>query len=171
MFLCRHTNKAVVLASFFKARYEKGLRGKAATEMGASVRIHFKMALHSADFCNAPMVKRARSACKMSTYELRVCQLNEKMSQTRLPVWEGHIDELIENLWEKKAWTWGDMDDRMIYMCLEWGYDLAVRVSECALAEDHNIRAFQVVLRLRSAVSEDGHTVLSVRGGSRACKL
>jgi hypothetical protein len=62
MFLCRHTNKAFVLASFFKARYERGLRGKAATEAGASVRIHFEMALHSADFCDAPMVKRARSA-------------------------------------------------------------------------------------------------------------
>jgi hypothetical protein len=104
----------------------------------------------------------------MSTDELRVCQLKEKRSQAKLPVWEGPIDELREHLWEKKAWTWGDMDDRMIYMCLKWSYDLAVRVSKCTLAEDHNIRAFQVVLRLRRAVSEDGRPLLSVRGGQQS---
>jgi hypothetical protein len=55
-FLFRYANKAFLLATFFKARYERGLRGKAATEAGASVRIHFEIALHSADFYDAPMV-------------------------------------------------------------------------------------------------------------------
>jgi hypothetical protein len=60
-------------------------------------------------------------------------------------------------------------------MCLAWGYNLAVRVSECTLAEkdaeDHNSRASQVVLRLRSTVCEDSRPVFSVRGGSKASKL
>jgi hypothetical protein len=90
-------------------------------------------------------------------------------------VWEGQIDDLREHLWEDKAWSWGDIDDWMTYMCFAWGYDLAVRVSECTLAEkdaeDQNIRAFQVVLRLHSAVLEDSRPVLTVRWVSRASKL
>ena len=84
------------------------------------------------------------------------------------------MEELREFLWEDKDWSWGSINGKMIYVCLMWGYDLAVRVSECTAAEkgaqDHNIRACQVIFRLRTAVSEDGASVYSVRGGSRASR-
>lgn len=166
--------KAFWLAAFFKARYETGLRGKDATAAGASVRIYFEMALLSTAFCDSSITKRARRACRMSPDELRACQSNGRKGQAKLPVWEGLMEDLRTFLWEDKEWGWTTVNGKMIYMCLMWGYDLAVRVSECTAAEkgaqDHNIRACQVVFRLRNAVTEDGTLVHSVRGGSRASR-
>jgi hypothetical protein len=168
-------DRAFLLAAFFKERYSSGLRAKGATAAGASVRIYFEMALLSADFCDNRIAKRARRACKMNPNELRLCQASAKQGQAKLPVWEGLMEELREYLWEDKGWNWHDINGKLIYVCLMWGYDIAVRVSECTAtekgAEDHNIRAFQVVFRLREAMLEDGAMVFSVRGGSRASKL
>lgn len=167
-------NKAFWLASFFKARYEAGLRGKDAHAAGASVRIYYEMALFSAAFCDNAITKRARKACRMTPDERRICQATGKKGQAKLPVWEGLIEELREHLWEDKEWGWTTINDKMTYVCLMWGYDLAVRISECTAAEkgsqDHNIRANQVIFRLRNPVVEDGALVLSVRGGSRASR-
>lgn len=164
-------DKACLLAAFFKDRYAKGHRGKSATGPGASVRLYLKMALCPTDFCDSPIVSMSRRACRLRPDELRALQQGGgRQSQAKLPVWEGLLEGLRETMWENLSWEWGDIDKRMRYLCLMWGYDLAARGSEVTSAEgsaeDHAIKACQLIFRLREPMTVNGEVTYSIRGGS-----
>lgn len=169
------SDKACVLAAFMKHRYDAGLRGKCATGHGASVRLYMKMALLPTDFCDNPIVSLARKACRLNPSELRELQQGGgRPSLAKLPVWEGLLDSLRDSLWDNRGWGWGDIDKRMVYLCCMWGYELAVRGSEATLAdgaaEDHAIKAFQLIFRLKNPVLVGAESLYSVRGGTPAAR-
>lgn len=61
------TDKATILALFFKERYEDGgLRARQATSISAGIRHHFLAALRSVDWFESQIVTNARAACRMS---------------------------------------------------------------------------------------------------------
>ena len=66
------TDRAVILAMFFKDRYEaEGMRGRQATAVGAGIKHHFAAALKSVDWFESHIVTSARAACRMTCDELR----------------------------------------------------------------------------------------------------
>ena len=72
----------------------------------------------------------------------------EAKGRATLPVSEDMIMAARVRLWEGKSWGWGDVDDRMTYMGLMWGFDQVARVSEYTSAEpsaeDHCVRVWQL---------------------------
>lgn len=49
-------------------------------------------------------------------------------SKAMLPVSEDMLMEARLRLWTKKGWGWGDIDDKMTYLGLMWGFDKVARV-------------------------------------------
>ena len=58
------------------------------------------------------------------------------------------LTEARVRLWVNKTWEWGDIDDRMTYLGLMWGFDQVARVSEFTAAEksseDHCVQVWQL---------------------------
>ena len=141
-------DRAVMLALFFKERYETGgMRGRQATAVSAGIRHHFATALKPVHWFDSQIVTNARAACKMTCDELRGHK-REAKGRATLPVSEDMIMAARVRLWEGKSWGWGDVDDRMTYMGLMWGFDQVARVSEYTSAEpsaeDHCVRVWQL---------------------------
>ena len=139
-------DKAIMLALFFKARFEsRGMRGRQATSVSAGVKHYFAAALKPVDWFDSQIVKKASCACRMSCDELRD-RKKEAKSKVTLPFSEDMIAAARARLWEGRSWEWGDIDARMIYMGLMWGFDQVARVSEYTsaevAAEDHCVRVW-----------------------------
>ena len=150
------TARAVILAMFFKERYEaKGMRGRQATAVGAGVKHHFTAALKSVDWFESHIVSSARSACRMTCDELRGHKKKARSLAT-LPISEDMLLAARVRLWEGKSWEWGDIDKRMTYVGLMWGFDQVARVSEYTsaevLAEDHCVRLWQLTFIIEDEV-------------------
>ena len=83
----------------------------------------------------------------MSCDELRDHK-KEAKSRATLPISEDMIAAARARLWEGRSWEWGDIDARMTYMGLMWGFDQVARVSEYTSAEvsaeDHCVRVWQL---------------------------
>ena len=150
------TERAVRLALFFKERYENGgMRGRQATAVSAGIRHHFAAALKSVDWFESQIVASARAACRLSCDELREQKKGAKRKAT-VPVSEDMIAAARVRLWEGKGWGWGDVDDRMTYVGLMWGFDQVARVSEYTsaetAAEDHCVRLWQLTFIIDGGV-------------------
>ena len=150
------TDRAVILAIFFKDRYEaEGMRGRQATAVGAGIKQHFAAALKSVDWFESHIVTSARAACRMTCDELRG-QKKEANSHATLPVSEDMLSAARVRLWEGKSWEWGDIDQRMTYVGLMWGFDQVARVSEYtsaeASAEDHCVSLWQLTFIIEDGV-------------------
>lgn len=149
-------DRAVILALFFKERYEAGgMRGKQATAVSAGIRHHFATALKPVDWFDSQIVTKARAACKMNCDELRGLKKGGKERAT-LPVSEDMIMAARVKLWEGKSWGWGDVDDRMTYVGLMWGFDQVARISEYTsaekTAEDHCVRLWQLTFVVEGGI-------------------
>jgi hypothetical protein len=163
--------KSYHLARFFQLRHVSGLRGKAATAVGAAVRKHFEIGLKSTVFMDAPIVSRARKSCQMTTAESREYAKSDA-SKAKLPVCEEMVQELRSQLWENVPWiTLEQRDMHMTYICIVYGFDIAVRVGEATVTsgynENHTILAEELVFNLSEPVLVDGKEIYSVRGGSK----
>lgn len=151
-------DRAVILALFFKERYEEaGMRGRQATAVSAGIRHHFAAALKPVDWFDSQIVTKARAACKMTCDELRGHK-KEGKDRATLPVSEDMIMAARVKLWERKSWGWGDVDDRMTYVGLMWGFDQVARISEYTsaetTAEDHCIRLWQLTFVVEGGIGE-----------------
>ncbi len=138
------TERAAMLALFFKGRYDEGgMRGKAATTAGAGIRHAFMVALRPVLWFDSYIVKNARTACRRSCEEMRDHQ-KEVRGKEVLPVSEDMLLAAKARLWEGKGWGWGHIDQRMTYVGLMWGFEMVARVSQYTSAEtsaeDHCIR-------------------------------
>jgi hypothetical protein len=86
------TDRATILALFFKERYEDGgLRARHAT------------CISSVDWFESQIMTNARAACRMSCDELREHK-KESKSEAVLPVSEDMITEARVRLWANKSW-------------------------------------------------------------------
>ena len=123
------------------------MRGRQATSVSAGVKHYFAVALKPVDWFDSQIAKNARSACRMSCDELRDHK-KEAKSKVTLPISEDMITAARARLWEGRSWEWGDIDARMTYMGLMWGFDQVARVSEYTSAEvsaeDHCVRVWQL---------------------------
>lgn len=142
------TERATVLALYFKERYEIGkMRGRQATCPSAGIRHHFMSALRPVEWFEAQIVTNARAACRPSCDEIREHKKNAK-SKAMLPVSEDMLLEARVRLWVEKGWEWGDIDDRMTYLGLMWGFDQVARVSEFtapeSASENHCVQVWQL---------------------------
>ena len=142
------TEKATLLAMFFKERYEVGeLRGRQATCVSAGIRHYFIAALRPVGWFESHIVTSARAACRLSCDEIREHKKHSK-SKATLPVSEDMLMEARVRLREKKSWEWGDIDDKMTYLGLMWGFDQVARVSEFTAAEssseNHCVQVWQL---------------------------
>jgi hypothetical protein len=98
------TDRATILALFFKERYEDGgLRARHATCISAGIRHNFLSALRSVDWFESQIMTNARAACRMSCDELREHK-KESKSEAVLPVSEDMITEARVRLWANKSW-------------------------------------------------------------------
>lgn len=161
------TDKATILALFFKERYEdRGLRARQATSISAGIKHHFLAALRSVDWFGSQIVTNARAACKMSCDELREHKKDSK-SKATLPVSEDMLMEARMRLWTNKSWDWNDIDDRMIYVGLMWAFDQVARVSEYTSAEtgaeNHCIQIWQLSFILAGTEGKPERVVAGAR--------
>ena len=148
------TDKATILALFFKERYEMGgMRGRQATSVSAGIRHYFVSALRSVEWFESQIVTNARAACKMSCDELRDHK-KEAKSKAKLPVSEDMLMGARSRLWEGKGWEWDDIDNRMTYVGMMWGFDQVARVCEYTSAEpnaeDHCVRLWQLTFIIKA---------------------
>lgn len=142
------TERATILAMFFKERYEIGkMRGRQATCVSAGIRHHFIAALRPVEWFDSQIITNARAACRPSCDEIREHKRDAK-SKAMLPVSEDMLMEARGRLWVKKSWEWGDIDDRMTYLGLMWGFDQVARVSEFTApessSENHCVQVWQL---------------------------
>ena len=142
------TERAKILALFFKERYEVGkMRGRQATCVSAGIRHYFIAALKPVEWFESQIITNARAACRLSCDEIREHKKDAK-SKATLPVSEDMLMEARRRLWVEKTWGWGDIDDRMTYLGLMWGFDQVARVSEFTAAEtsaeDHCVQVWQL---------------------------
>ena len=70
----------------------------------------------------------------MSCDEIRVHK-RESKSKAMLPVSEDMLMLARTRLWEGKSWGWKDIDDRMTYLGMMWGFDQVARAGEYTSAE------------------------------------
>lgn len=161
------TDKATILALFFKERYENGgLRARQATAVSAGIRHFFLSALRSVDWFESQIVSNARAACRMSCDEVREHK-KESRSKAMLPVSEDMIMEARNRLWVNKSWGWNDIDDRMVYVGLMWAFDQVARVSEYTSAEtgaeNHCIQLWQLSFVLAGSEGRSQRIVSGAR--------
>ena len=105
-------DRAVMLALFFKERYEAGgMRGRQATSVSAGIRHFFAAALRPVNWFDSQIVANARAACRMSCDELRD-QKRDAKSRATVPISEDMLMAVRVRLWEGRHWEWGDIDRR-----------------------------------------------------------
>ena len=124
--------------------------------------------MRPAEWFDAGLVRKARAACKRSTGEVREHRKDAK-GKEKLPVSEDMLVAAKARLWEGKSWGWGDMDLRMTYVGIMWGFEIVARVSEYTSAEtsgeDHCVRLWQVSFVLGA---RNGRPERVVAGGKLA---
>jgi hypothetical protein len=158
-------DKGLVVALFLHHRHCEGKRGKEATAPTAGIRFHFTTALMSTAFLDSPVITAARASCKPSTAEARLKRDGAPSASVKLPMWEGAVIGLRSELVDGKGWGQGDIDGRMVYVAIMWGYNMAARVSEYTApekgGEDHCVRARDLSFH----VLMDSGEIRTVKGG------
>ena len=98
--------------------------------MTAGNRLKFAAALQSTAFLDSAIVAAARTACRMSTKELRAKKDGGPKGSVKLPLCESLLKDMRVKLWAGKGWERGDIDSRMTSIGCMWGYDIDARISE-----------------------------------------
>ena len=162
-------DRSALVCLFLRRRYQDGLRGKQATAVTAGMRLEFSKALLPTGFLDSALLTAARTACRMSTAELRGKKDRGANPDVKTPLCESVLLGMRASLWEGKGWGRGDIDGRMVYLACMWGYDQTARVSEYTAPErnqeDHCIRAGDLTFELRGGQRLVGGEGLREREG------
>ena len=98
----------------------------------------------STTFLESALIATARSACKLSTTELRTKRNGGISSSVKLPASEDLLVHMRKRLWEGLGWSDEDMQKRMTYLGSMWAFEMGARVSEYTRPEpgneDHCVR-------------------------------
>ena len=101
------TEKAKILALFFKERYEVGkMRGRQATCVSAGIRHYFIAALRPVEWFESLIITNARAAYKLSCNEIREHKKDAK-SKATLPVSEDMLMEARKRLGRRRVGVGG----------------------------------------------------------------
>lgn len=137
-------NKSAIVGLFLLRRYEGGMRGKVASSVTASLRLHFSQKLQSTSFLDSGVIAAARTACRLTPAELRIKRDAEASTCVKLPYCVFLLLDIRARLWEGQSWSQEGLRVRATYLACMWGYDMSARVSEYTKPEgkaaDHCIR-------------------------------
>jgi hypothetical protein len=164
-----YAEKVKLLCNLFRTLYLEGKRGKNAYKIGAAVRKHFQINLLPIDFFEDSLATGARTACRMSTDELRDAQRAGK-GNDKLPVFWEMLATMRDTHWTNQAWTYPAIDKRMTAIGALLAYELANRGGEATsvggTAENHTIYNEQCVFRLEEPVIINGRPHTGLLAGS-----
>jgi hypothetical protein len=146
-----------------------GKRGKGAYGIGAAVRKFYQINLQSIAFFEDSLTTGARTACRLSTDELRQIQRTGK-GNDKLPVCWEMLSTMRDTHWTSCNWDYPDIDKRMTAMGALLAYELANRGGEATTvggsAENHTIYNEQCAFRLEEPVIIDGEPHTGFLAGS-----
>lgn len=136
--------KTALVALLMLRRHQAGHRGKRATSFTAGVRMRFAQETLPTTFLDSAVISTARSACKLSTVELRIRRNGGMSSTVKLPASEDLLIHMRGRLWDGLSWSDEDMHKRMTYLGSMWAFEMGARVSEYTRPEpgneDHCVR-------------------------------
>lgn len=136
--------KSALVALLMLRRHQAGHRGKRATSFTAGVRMRFAQETLPTTFLDSAVISTARSACKLSTAELRTRRNGGIASSVKLPASEDLLVHMRGRLWDGLSWCDVDMQKRMTYLGSMWAFEMGARVSEYTRPEpgneDHCVR-------------------------------
>ena len=158
-------DKPAIVCLFLQLRYDEGMRGKQASSVTAGIRLKFAAALRSTAFLDLAIVTAARTACRMTTKELRAKKDEVPNGSVKLPLCESLLKDLRAKLRAGRGWERKDIDCRMTYIGCMWGYDMDARIFEYTAHEvgneDRCVRCSDLVFGIRGAMDS-----YQVGGGS-----
>jgi len=162
--------KIRLLCNLFRMRYNEGKRGKAAYGIGASIRKYYQINFQPLGFFESSLATAARTACRLSTEELRAIQRSGK-GNDKLPVFWEMLSIMKETHWTNRSWEFPDIDLRMTAIGALLAYELANRGGEAtsvggAFTENHTIFNEQCAFRLEKAVIVDGKSHMGFLAGT-----
>ena len=132
------------MALFVKRRHDKGLRGKGAHGVTASLRLHFSANFQPTQCFDSSIIKAARGACRRTVDELREMKDAEAANTVKLPFCWELLQDMWRRLWFGQPWEGAAITCRMIYLACVWGHDQSARIGEYTLREgkgsDHCVR-------------------------------
>ena len=166
----REEEKVKILCNLFRTKYSTGKRGKAAYGIGAAIRKFYQINLQPVGFFDDPLTTGARTACRMSTDELREAQRSGQ-GNDKLPVFWGMLSIMRETHWTNSAWTFPDIDKRMTAMGALLAYELANRGGEATSVggtanENHTLYNEQCAFRLEEPVVINGKSHFGFSAGT-----
>jgi hypothetical protein len=166
----REEEKVKLLCNLFRMRYSTGKRGKAAYGIGAAIRKFYQINLQPVAFFDDPLTTGARTACRMSTDELREAQRSGQ-GNDKLPVFWEMLSIMRETHWTDRAWTFPDIDKRMTAMGALLAYELANRGGEATsvggtATENHTLYNEQCAFRLEEPVIINGRPYFGFFAGT-----
>jgi hypothetical protein len=161
--------KVKLLCNLFRTRYVSGKRGKEAYRIGAAVRKFYQINLQPIAFFEDPLTTGARTACRLSTDELRLAQRAGK-GNDKLPVCWEMLSTMRDTHWTNCSWDHRGIDKRMTAIGALLAYELANRGGEATTvggsSENHTIYNEQCVFRLEEPVVVDGKAHSGFQAGS-----
>jgi hypothetical protein len=152
--------KVELLCNLFRTRYISGKRGKGAYEIGAGIKKFFHIELQPLGFFESPLTTGARTACRLTTDELRAVQ-RDGTNNDKLPIFWEMLSTMRETHWNNRSWAHPDIDLRMTVIGALVAYELANRGGEvCSVggssSENHTIYNEQVAFTLEEPVVVHG---------------
>ncbi len=161
--------KVTLLCNLFRTRYVAGKRGKGAYAIGAAIRKFYQVSLQPIAFFESSLATGARTACRLSTDELRQAQ-REAKGNDKLPVFWEMLSTMRDTHWTNCSWSYPDIDKRMSAMGALLAYELANRGGEATTvggsAENHTIYNEQCAFRLEEPVIIEGECHTGFLAGS-----
>ena len=131
-------------AGLVAKRYERGLGVKQATSVMASIRLYFTRALRPTGFLDGPILKAARTACRLNPKVIQDLKDQGPSSTVKMAMCQSMLTDMRGSLWADRSWGAGDIDARMVYLGCMWGFDQDARVSEYTAPapgqQDHCVR-------------------------------
>lgn len=158
------SEKSQLVALFMKRRHDKGMRGKGAHAVTASLRLHFSSHFQPTECFDSRLIKAARAACRRTIDEMHDLRDAEVVNNVKLPFcWELLLD-MRRRLWFGQPWEGAAITGRMTYLACLWGYDQSARIGEYTVREgngsDHCVRVHDL-----SFTYDEGNGPHYVAGG------
>ena len=160
----REDDKAALVALYLQSRYDKEARGKSATSVTAGLWYSFITALLPCQSLDSPIIVAARTACRLSTTELREKWNEGASTSVKLPLCKSILIRMRHRFWVSCGWDRGGIDQKIIYLAAMWAYNMDARVREYTAPEregkDHCVRVGDLDFEMASGEGKKGAQML-----------
>ena len=90
-------------AGLVAKRYERGLGVKQATSVMASIRLYFTRALRPTGFLDGPILKAARTACRLNPKVIQDLKDQGPSSTVKMAMCQSMLTDMRESLWADRS--------------------------------------------------------------------